>query len=106
MSDWPERDAEIARQRGKEADTGVPADTPLDYLLAVVRDTSETPARRMQAADKAAPYVHPKLTHTVVEDRGAMRIADVLADILACRQRLIDQGVIDITPEPNPLITN
>lgn len=35
--------------------------TPLDYMLQVLRNEEETPANRMWAAEKAAPYVHPKL---------------------------------------------
>ena len=35
--------------------------TPIEYLLAVVRDETETRALRMKAASDAAPYVHPKL---------------------------------------------
>jgi len=35
--------------------------TPLDYMLAVVRDTQADPVRRDEMAKAAAPYVHPKL---------------------------------------------
>ena len=35
--------------------------TPLDYMLAVLRDESAEPNTRMEAAKSAAPYVHPKL---------------------------------------------
>lgn len=34
--------------------------TPLDYLLQVMRDPKEDKARRMSAAQLAAPYVHAK----------------------------------------------
>lgn len=36
--------------------------TPLEYLLGVVRNESADPVMRMDAAHKAAPYVHPKLS--------------------------------------------
>jgi hypothetical protein len=35
--------------------------TPLDYMLQVMRDESNTQDVRIDAANKAAPYVHPKL---------------------------------------------
>jgi hypothetical protein len=35
--------------------------TPLDYLLSVLRDETASRAERMEAASKAAPYVHPRL---------------------------------------------
>lgn len=34
---------------------------PLDYMLAVMRDTGAEPSRRDEMAKAAAPYVHPKL---------------------------------------------
>ena len=36
--------------------------TPLDYMISVMRDESATRAERMEAAAKAAPYVHPRLS--------------------------------------------
>lgn len=45
-------------QRQAIAESGL---TPLEYLLSVVRDKEEERAVRMDAAHKAAPYVHPKL---------------------------------------------
>ncbi len=38
--------------------TGV---TPLDYMLQMLADESASKEDRMWAAEKAAPYVHPKL---------------------------------------------
>ena len=35
--------------------------TPLEFLLQVMRDPSEESARRMQAAQLAAPYCHAKM---------------------------------------------
>ena len=34
---------------------------PLDYMLQVLRDPEASPAERKWAAEKAAPYVHPRL---------------------------------------------
>jgi hypothetical protein len=36
-------------------------ETPLDYMLRVMRDPEAQPARRDAMAIAAAPYVHPKL---------------------------------------------
>ena len=35
--------------------------TPLDYMLSVMRDDRQEQAVRLDAAHKAAPYVHSKL---------------------------------------------
>lgn len=35
--------------------------TPLDHMLQVMRDESVEPAKRLDAAKAAAPYVHPRL---------------------------------------------
>src|SRR3546814_11972309 len=34
---------------------------PLDYMLQVLRDPEASPAERKWAAEKAAPYLHPRL---------------------------------------------
>ena len=40
------------------AETGL---TPLDYMLAVLRNEDNAPDLRLDAAKSAAPYCHPKL---------------------------------------------
>lgn len=35
--------------------------TPLEYMIAVMRDPDADPARRDEMARAAAPYVHPRL---------------------------------------------
>jgi hypothetical protein len=37
--------------------------TPLDYMLKMLRDDDAPKEDRMWAAEKAAPYVHPKLAN-------------------------------------------
>src|SRR5690348_9969197 len=39
--------------------------TPLEYMLGVMRDEQATRDVRLDAAAKAAPYVHPKLASIV-----------------------------------------
>lgn len=41
--------------------------TPLDYMLGVMRDTTKPESIRLDAANKAAPYVHPKLASVEVK---------------------------------------
>merc|ERR1712072_138337 len=38
--------------------------SPLDYLLSVLNNPASAPERKMYAAEKAAPYVHPRLANT------------------------------------------
>lgn len=47
-----------AAQRKAVEDSGL---TPLDYLLSVMRDVEVPRDVRVDAANKAAPYVHSKL---------------------------------------------
>lgn len=42
--------------------------TPLEFMLAVMRDETAEQAARMDAAKSAAPYVHPRLA--AVEHSG------------------------------------
>ena len=45
--------------------------TPLEYLLSVMRDSTEEKPRRMQAASLAAPYMHARKAETTKkEDAG------------------------------------
>jgi hypothetical protein len=54
----------------REAEVKASGITPLDYMLTMLRNETETPANRMWAAEKAAPFVHPKLA--AVEHSGGM----------------------------------
>jgi hypothetical protein len=44
--------------------------TPLEYMLQVMRDESVEPAKRLDAAKAAAPYVHPRLASLAVGNDG------------------------------------
>ena len=59
--------ANIARQ----AEIAASGLTPLDYILQVMRDEENDLATRLDAAVKAAPYVHPKLAAIDNTHRGA-----------------------------------
>jgi hypothetical protein len=70
----------------KAAEVAASGLTPLEYMLEVVRDLDAERSVRLDAAAKAAPYVHPKLAsieHTG-EDGGPLvvkiiRFEDVAA---------------------------
>ncbi|MGD1878941.1 MAG: hypothetical protein ACFB13_15745 [Kiloniellaceae bacterium] len=55
--------------------------SPLDYMLQVLRDPEASPAERKWAAEKAAPYLHPRLQ--TVEHGGAvtLRHEDAIEDL-------------------------
>jgi hypothetical protein len=58
------------RQRDAVIASGL---TPLDYLLSVMRDSTQPDAMRLDAAGRAAPYVHPRLS--TVEMKGRMEVS-------------------------------
>lgn len=45
----------------REKEIAKAGDTPLDYMLKVMRNSKAHPQRRDEMAKAAAPYVHPKL---------------------------------------------
>lgn len=72
-------DSPTATADGHEPGSG--ALLPLDYMLQVLRDPEASPAERKWAAEKAAPYLHPRLQ--AVEHGGAvtLRHEDALEDL-------------------------
>lgn len=65
--------------------------TPLDYMLTVLRNEDMASDRRDWAAEKAAPYIHARLS--AIEAKHD--ITDALADLLKAvdgRTRGIPQG--------------
>jgi hypothetical protein len=47
--------------------------TPLDYMLSVLRDEANSPEMRLDAANKAAPFVHPRLA--AIEHSGGLTLS-------------------------------
>ena len=75
-------------QRDEAVSSGL---TPLDYMLKVLRDEDIGTERRDWAAEKAAPYIHARLS--AIEAKHD--ITDALADLLKAidgRSRGIPQG--------------
>lgn len=56
----------------REAEIKASGLTPLDYMLSILRDETKDDKDRMWAAEKAAPYVHPKLAN--VEHSGGIDV--------------------------------
>lgn len=54
----------------KAAEIAASGQTPLDYMIGVMRDKEAGEALRLDAAKSAAPYVHPRLA--AVEHSGAV----------------------------------
>ena len=52
------RNAKTEQQTKAVKESGL---TPLDYMLSVLRDETQEQSVRLDAANKAAPYVHAKL---------------------------------------------
>lgn len=61
--------------------------TPVEFMLATLRDENADPKDRAWAAEKAAPYVHPRpapIQRTVSIDLPAADTADGVKAALAC----------------------
>jgi hypothetical protein len=73
---------------------GLPRDySPLDYILAVMRDPRQPAWRRDRAARDAAPYCHPRLAVTAITT--PVGFAQRLDEAIARSERA---KVIDATP--------
>ena len=53
----------------REAEIKASGATPLDFMLGVMRDDSKTVEMRLEAAAKAAPYVHPRLSSVALGNK-------------------------------------
>ena len=65
------------RQSREVADAvAVTGETPLAYMMSVLRDQNAEQARRDEMAKSAAPYVHPKL-HAVAPPKPENEVVEV-----------------------------
>ena len=51
--------------------------SPLEFLVAVMRDVSADEAKRIDAAKAAAPYLHAKLSNIEAKVEGDFNISEV-----------------------------
>lgn len=60
----------------RAAEIASTGETPLEYMVRVMRDTSIEGDRRDKMANAAAPYIHPKLANVEVtgKDGGPVQI--------------------------------
>jgi len=74
----------VANKRTREiADAAVREGlTPLEYMLAVLRDESVEPDRRDRMAAAAAPYIHPRLSSTQIDATDKRDITELTRDEL------------------------
>src|SRR5438309_1736747 len=54
----------------REAEIKAAGVSPLDFMLGVMRNDTNATEMRLEAAAKAAPYVHPRLASLAVENKG------------------------------------
>lgn len=67
-----------AKREAEIKESGI---TPLDYMLDILRNESAEKDDRMWAAEKAAPYVHPKLASSTVTGEMTVRHEDALEEL-------------------------
>ncbi len=65
-------------RKARKAGTAAAALSPLDYMLQVMRDPDASPAERKWAAEKAAPYLHPRVQSVEHGDDATLRHEDAL----------------------------
>lgn len=77
--------------------------TPLEYMLAVLRDPKASKERRDWAAEKAAPYMHPRLQAIQHSgpDGGPIETKDV-SDLEVGRRLayLLEKAVREVPKQP------
>jgi hypothetical protein len=69
--------ASIARQ----AEVAASGLTPLEYMLSIMRDVENPKDMRLDAANKAAPFVHPKLAAIEHSGNMAFSLEDALSEL-------------------------
>ncbi len=83
-------------------------ETPLAYLLSVMRDPQVAPELRLEAAKAAAPFVHPRLSavsvQTQIDDRRDAETRRVLIDQITNfidhrPTRQIEGAVVEVSPQ-------
>jgi hypothetical protein len=67
-----------AAHRAEIAASGL---TPLEHMLQVMRDENEPAERRMWAAEKAAPFIHPRKSAVSVSGHTTRTHEECLAEL-------------------------
>src|SRR5271170_5909197 len=83
------------RTRDFQAAVSASGVTPLEYMLAVMRDETVDPGRRDGMAKAAAPYIHPRLAS--MEAKIGLSVLDKLDD---SEQRALAAALAALIGEP------
>jgi hypothetical protein len=70
----------------RQAEIAATGQTPLEYLLGVMRDEGRESDERLKAATAAAPYVHPRLATVEVRDQTTTSVEAELTDSVTSEQ--------------------
>lgn len=73
---------------------------PLEYMLYVMRDESNPTDLRLDAAHKAAPYVHQKLAQKIEIDKSVRISSMSEAELIEELSTLLGGAVIDLDAIP------
>lgn len=65
----------------RQAEVEASGETPLAYMLKVMRDVSADEAKRLDAAKAAAPYVHPRLAAVEMSGTVGLSFEDFIAQL-------------------------
>ena len=75
-------DGAVSATNGQADETAVEGpQSPLDFMLALLRDPGASTADRKWAAEKAAPYLHPRLQTVEHGGEVTLRHEDALKDL-------------------------
>jgi hypothetical protein len=81
----------------REAEIKAAGVTPLNFMLGVMRDAEKTVEMRLEAAAKAAPYVHPRLASLAVTGEHVIRQGEL--SVAERRERAL-RHLNDVFAEP------
>ena len=73
----------------RQREIAATGETPLEYLIRVMRDTTADYERRDKAASAAAPYVHAKLASVEYAGKDGSPIAIELNDTLGLARTIL-----------------
>jgi hypothetical protein len=76
--------------------------TPLDFMLQVMRDKKRDVAVRLDAAERAAPYVHPKLSAIMVDATNRLKVEVTVEDRRRRVGELLSRAFAELRGESEP----
>lgn len=86
------RTAEVALQAAENGQT------PVEYMLEIMRDETNPQSVRLQAAGMVAPYVHPRLAHIQHTKPKIDVIEELYNRVRAERPLLIEGAATPVMP--------